>query len=261
MQKRISWLIACCICLALMIQSHVALAVDSTTRLATARNPAVGEKVPSEDSIVPDFHSLGLINGQLNIFRSACPVRDIAKKMSSTRPSDDQLKEAQARMQHLYDLGIRTIISFQNPSPNSNDAGDRETAAGIDLERGAAEDVGIHFLLRPMSNSGPNSLQTMTDQQVLQWVDAMSVEIFADAKTGGVLFHCSAGHDRTGIVAAYLRIKYEHWNVEQAIDEMRRYGHNWLKFSADGGVSSWHEQHLRAIAALLNTQLPTTQSN
>jgi protein-tyrosine phosphatase family protein len=71
-----------------------------------------------------------------------------------------------------------------------------------------------------------------------------------------VLFHCSAGHDRTGIVAAYMRLKYQHWPVDQAIDEMRRYGHNWPKFSHDGGTSSWHEEHLRAIDKLLSNAAP-----
>jgi hypothetical protein len=70
----------------------------------------VGEQVPSEDDLIKDLHSLGLINGQTDIFRSACPVRDLAKKMSSTQPSADDLILAAVRTQHLYDLGIRTII-------------------------------------------------------------------------------------------------------------------------------------------------------
>ena len=41
--------------------------------------------------------------------------------------------------------------------------------------------------------------------------------------------------------------EYEHWSVDQAIDEMRRLGHNWVKYSHNGGMSSWHEDHLRAI--------------
>jgi protein-tyrosine phosphatase len=68
------------------------------------------------------------------------------------------------------------------------------------------------------------------------------------AESGGVLFHYSAGHDRTGIVAAYIRMKYQHWPVDEAIAEMRRYGHNWPKYSSDGDQSSWHEAHLRAIS-------------
>ncbi len=55
-------------------------------------------------------------------------------------------------------------------------------------------------------------------------------------------------------MTAYIRIKYQHWPVEQAVDEMRRYGHNWVKYSADGGISSWHEDHLRAIAEMLKAE-------
>ena len=62
------------------------------------------------------------------------------------------------------------------------------------------------------------------------------------------MFHGSAGHDHTGIV---MRLKYQHWPVEQTIDEMRRYGHNWPKFSTSDGLRSWHEEHLRGISKLL----------
>ncbi len=99
----------------------------------------------------------------------------------------------------------------------------------------------------------------MTDRQVLDLVDPIAAEILADARTGGVLFHCSAGHDRTGLVAAYLRMKVQHWPADQADDEMRRLGHNWPKYSADGGVSSWHEAHLRGLADLIDHPGPTTR--
>jgi protein-tyrosine phosphatase len=78
--------------------------------------------------------------------------------------------------------------------------------------------------------------------------DADSRDVLQAAESGGVLFHYSAGHDRTGIVAAYIRMKYQHWPVDEAIAEMRRYGHNWPKYSSDGDQSSWHEAHLRAIS-------------
>ncbi len=64
-------------------------------------------------------------------------------------------------------------------------------------------------------------------------------------------FIAPAGHDRTGIVAAYIRLKYEKWPLDQAIEEMRRLGHNWVKYSANGGESSWHEGHLKAISEML----------
>jgi hypothetical protein len=217
---------------------------------APSANAAVGEKVPSEDSVLKDFHSLGLINGRVNIFRCACPVRDLAKAMTTTKPSDDAQAEALSRMKRMYDLGIRTVISFQNPASSEDNS--QEIRRAIALEKSAAEQAGLTYVAYPMSNSGPDSLQTMSDQQVQEWLQSVADEIFKDSAGGGVAFHCTAGHDRAGIVAAYLRIKYEHWPVDQAIDEMRRYGHNWPKFSRNGGESSWHEDHLRAIAKTLN---------
>jgi protein-tyrosine phosphatase len=210
-----------------------------------------------------DFHSLGLVDGHVDIFRCASPLHDIGKAAPTTRQSDEDIDIARARMQRLYGLGIRTIISLEDPD-KPNEGGDAPNAAKaaalkwrVSLERMEAQETGIRFVPMPMANAGPGSLQEMSDAQVLALLNRVSDEVFGDAKTGGVVFHCSAGHDRTGIVAAFIRIKYEHWPVDQAIDEMRRYGHNWLKFSNNGGTSSWHEDHLRAIATLLAQ--PTTE--
>jgi hypothetical protein len=226
-----------------------------TTAPATqpaAAAAAVGEKVPSEDAVLKNFHSLGLVNGEVDIFRSACPVRDLGKEMATTQPTDEEVAEAAARMQRLRDLGIRTDISFLNPVAGHDD--DKKTQAMVNLEEAAVKRVGLNYISFPMSNKGPNSLESMSDKQVEDWLDQVMAAIFQSAKTGGVVFHCSAGHDRTGLVAAYIRVKYQGWPVEQAIDEMRRYGHNWVKYSADGGITSWHEDHLRAIAAMLKAQ-------
>jgi hypothetical protein len=241
------------IVIAVILAGCLALArwpMGALAQIAPTTAPVkVGERIPSEDAVLKDFHSLGLIDGHVNIFRCACPVRDIADAMATTRPSDANLAAAKTRMQRLYDLGIRTDISFQ--SATSDESKTDQSSRAIDLERAAAALVGITFINDPIANSGTHSLQDMTDAQVMALVDAESAKILASARDGGVVFHCTAGHDRTGIVAAYIRIKYEHWPVDQAIDEMRRLGHNWVKFSANGGISSWHEDHLRAIAKML----------
>lgn len=55
------------------------LAAEDLPRGPAAFSPLtanVGEKVPSEDPVIKDLHSLGLIEGRTNIFRSASPVRD-----------------------------------------------------------------------------------------------------------------------------------------------------------------------------------------
>ncbi len=230
--------------------------------LAPATRPtATGsgiERVPSDDLVLKDLHSLGLVNGQLKLFRCASPVRDIAKAMTTTQPSDEQQHEARVRLQRLYDLGVRTDVSFQDPSGSSDEGKGSELNRSATLEKAACDAVGIQFVSRPMSNSGPHSMQTMSDEEIQKWLDEVTGDIFTAAKTGGVAFHCSAGHDRAGIVTAYIRIKYQHWPVDEAIEEMRRYGHNWVKYSADGGINSWHEQHLRSIAKTLAATADTS---
>jgi hypothetical protein len=206
-----------------------------------------GELIPSEDSVIVDFHSLGMVNGTMNLFRSACPVRDLASADKLPQPGDEAFATAKARMQHLYDLGIRTDVSLMS----SYDGEKKNEANAIALEKAACEAVGIKFISDPMTSTGQGSLQTMTDQEVMAKIQPIVDEMFTDSHGGGVLFHCAAGHDRTGIVAGYIRIKYQQWSADAAIAEMRRLGHNWPKFSNDGGVTSWHEQHLRGIATML----------
>jgi hypothetical protein len=229
---------------------------DVTTRPSSQK---VGERVPSEDPILRDFHSLGLIDGRVDIFRCASPVRDLGTPTTSPSEVDRQAAIAEIRIHHLYDLGIRTIVCLEDPNhADGSDAADNAKSRVLEnriaLEKSTAATDGINFIDHPMNNAGPNSLEYMSDAQTHAWLDLVSADILRCAQTGGVVFHCSAGHDRTGIVAAYIRIKYEHWPVEQAIDEMRRYGHNWIKFSNNGGVSSWEEDHLRAIAKSMESQ-------
>jgi protein-tyrosine phosphatase len=208
---------------------------------------------------------MGLVEGNTNIFRSACPVRELAK--STSKDEKTKLAEAEASMRHLRKLGIRTIISFEDPYHYDADEKPNKTAApaskgetksaekpSVTLERAAAEQAGIRYLSIPMRNSGENSIQDMTAGDIKKMLQSNSRAILDAAGKGGVLFHCSAGHDRTGMVAAYIRLKYQHWPAEEAIAEMRRYGHNWPKFSQDGGKSSWHEAKLREIAKSLEQE-------
>ena len=238
---------------------------QSTAATATATAPTgasnksvVGEKTPSEDAIIKDFHALGPIAGHDNLFRCASPVRELVKHAEPPRIDAGITASARARMQHLYERGIRTIVSLEAP-----EVIDRQTPAEtalelrwIELEKTCAEESGIKFVARPMTCSGPKSLQDTTDAEAMKLLDAVTTDILNAAKDGGVVFHCAAGHDRTGIVAAYLRMKYQHWTADQAIEEMRKYGHNWVKFSRNGGVSSWLEDHLRGIALLLKQAAP-----
>lgn len=212
-------------------------------------------KTPSEDAVIKNLHSLGLINGQTNIFRCACPVMDVAEQMKGTKPTEKDLALARERMQHLRDLGIRTVISFQHQDLSGENETNVERKA-VALEQIAAREVGLTYVAYPMSNKGKNSFEDMSDAAVIKLLDPISEDIFKFARTGGVAFHCKSGKDRTGIMAGDLRLKYQHWTADEAISEMRRYGHVWNKLADEGATNSWHENHLRAIAKILNQSAP-----
>lgn len=227
-----AWLLAVALALAASAAEPAAGAAK------TARAIRAGaERAASEDAEIAQFHALGPVTGAGEIFRSANPVRDLVRD-NGTPIDAARLARATARMQRLRDRGIRTVMCFQHP-----DGGERVQVA---LEQQAAGNAGLAFVIHPLSNSGANSFETMTDAEALAAIAPIAEEIARRARAGGVLFHCKAGHDRTGIVAAYLRMKFQGWSAAQAIAEMRRDGHDWKKYSREGRTNSWLEEHLQA---------------
>jgi protein tyrosine phosphatase (PTP) superfamily phosphohydrolase (DUF442 family) len=193
--------------------------------------PTPGEKVASQDPQIRDFHAVPLGIPGLRLFRSGSPVHDL-----KGRPLDAESQAlADKAVAHLRDLGIRTIVSLEDPQEGGG-------KTQVLLERKAAQEVGITFLSEPMDNA---RLKDMAPEAVLAWLKAVERDVRASADRGAVLVHCAAGHDRTGIAMAYLRITVDGWTAERAIQEMRDLGHNWPKFSSDGGLTSWHEAFLR----------------
>ena len=152
------------------------------------------------------------------------------------------MADAARIMEHLKTLGIKTIVSLEEENDKDKASAEGKKKLSVALEREAAKNAGIAFLSHPMKNA---NFRTMSDKDILAWLEDVKKNILAASSKGGVLVHCAAGHDRTGLEAAYLRITMQHWTAEQAIKEMRSLGHNWPKYSANGGKSSWHEDFLR----------------
>ncbi len=225
----------------------------ATKPASTQKSSLVGEKIPSEDPLIKDFHSLGMVQGKLTLFRSASPTRDLVKGQTISDDLAPLQKQADARLKHLADLGIRSIVSLESPDSVEDGGADakRQQTLWMSLEQKAAQNAGVAYISRPMLNSGPGSMETMSHEEVLKLIAPIAADVLAQSKPGGVLFHCAAGHDRTGMITAYIRMTCQEWPVQQAIDEMRRLGHNWVKYSNNDGISSWHEAHLRAIEDLL----------
>jgi len=193
-----------------------------------------GEKIASEDAVLPNFHRVDLGLAGVTLYRSASPVRALVKAGGSDLPA-----RAGQVLVHARQLGIVTIISLEDPADAEQEG---SKATGVAVERTAAQGAGIAFHSHPMHNA---KLKDMTPQEIQAWLQGVEQDINASAKSGAVLVHCAAGHDRTGLVMAYLRIKVDQWPADRAIAEMRAMGHNWPKFSSNGGRSSWHEEFLK----------------
>ena len=219
---------------------------------STVSLESVKPAVSSEDRLIANYHSLGEINHRTNIVRCANPVGAIADRLKDAEPTTADREQAKAQMQHLYDLGVRTVISLQRQEPPTDSLKNPEYSTVV-LEKAAAKEVGITYVSYSMANKGKDalSLQYMPEDTAFTLIESIGADIVKRSETGGVAFHCKSGKDRTGLVAAYLRVKYQHWSVDQAIVEMRQNGHVWKSFLKPGDLYSWHEEHLRAIAARL----------
>ncbi|MCX5790619.1 MAG: tyrosine-protein phosphatase, partial [Elusimicrobia bacterium] len=154
-----------------------------------------GEKIPSEDSVLKNFHKVGIGRYGGKLFRGASPVRELAK--SSAAPLDDPkiMKAAGQIMAHIKALGINTIISLEDPSDTGKGG---KKSFSFALEKAAARSAGITLLSHPMNNA---DLKDMSPEPVLAWLKGVEKDINAAVKKGGVLVHCAAGHDRTGLAA------------------------------------------------------------
>ncbi len=125
------------------------------------------------------------------------------------RPTSDRLiragslaKVTEAGIATLRDTGVRTIIDFRSgaerekaPSPDMAWAGIAIVAAPVFEEEAnpagqASGYTGHAELYRMFLDSGRSAYRTL-------------IEAVADGE-GGVLFHCAAGKDRTGVAAALL---------------------------------------------------------
>jgi protein tyrosine/serine phosphatase len=212
---------------------------DESMKGAVTAAEKPGEKIASEDLLLPNFHTVGQDSAGAKIYRSASPVRVLVKGKMVTPDDPEAAARAKQILEYIRSRGITTIVSLEDPIDDEKDG---QKSVSVELERKAALSAGVAFHSHPMRNA---RFKDMEPRAILDWLKGVEADINASASTGSVLFHCAAGHDRTGLVAAYLRITADHWPVERAITEMRAMGHNWVKYSSNGGASSWHEDFLR----------------
>ncbi|MEB3328943.1 MAG: hypothetical protein VKQ33_06895 [Candidatus Sericytochromatia bacterium] len=99
----------------------------------------------------------------------------------------------------LREMGVETIINLRPES---------------DWERSVVEKLGFRYLYLPLP-----PLNAPTHDLTLEFLHAVT-----DPAHGVVFFHCYHGVDRTGVMAACLRIARDEWDLEQALAEMHAFG-------------------------------------
>ena len=101
----------------------------------------------------------------------------------------------------VREKGIKTLVNLRHEDRWLNDPKcifEREYA-----EKHGLKFVGLALTLPP------------TEEQVRQALDLID-----DEKNWPVLFHCSAGIERSGIIIAIYRIERQGWTNQRALDEM-----------------------------------------
>lgn len=106
----------------------------------------------------------------------------------------------------LRQNAMKTILSLE-------DYGD--DPQGAQTDRAWAEQNSFTFIHQPMDwhNGGPD----------FEAINA-ALAVISRPSNQPIIVHCRQGKDRTGIVIAAYRVKYQNWTVEAAVQEMHQLG-------------------------------------
>jgi protein-tyrosine phosphatase len=109
-----------------------------------------------------------------------------------------------AGWQALLDYGVRTVIDLRNEPEIRPDLGrrpDEVTTVNLPLDNAADEEFWTHVRGNQLDGS-PLYYRPFLDRMPHQCAAVLTA--IADAPEGGVLFHCAAGRDRTGLISLLL---------------------------------------------------------
>ena len=98
----------------------------------------------------------------------------------------------------LKELGVDTVVNLRPE---------------CDRERKFVNQLGMKYIYMPLP-----PLDAPTLGVTIEFIRAVT-----DPEHGVVFFHCFHGVDRTGTMAACVRIARDGWTVQQALDEMRAF--------------------------------------
>ena len=135
--------------------------------------------------------------------------------MRGSQPSKKDLKALKEQ------CGVRTVLDL------------RFDPKEIKWEKKIVEKLGMNFISVPMN---------WNEEQGAEKIEKC-LSVMSDWSKQPVFIHCYAGKDRTGLICAAYRIKYDHWSFEDALFEMHVYGYSRdCCFKLEESLSTWNKQ-------------------
>lgn len=134
-------------------------------------------------------------------------------------------------LRYFKNLKIKTVINLQGIDsehlifgPIAEWFQPGEDPENIRKEKLILQSMGINFWSAPVSSFA--SVDQDTDRLIDQ-----TLQIMRDGQP--VFIHCEHGKDRTGLLVALYRVKYENWDPMDAYTEWTQHGHGWLLLLSD----------------------------
>lgn len=120
--------------------------------------------------------------------------------------SDDPAKLSPQGWAALYKHGVRTIISLRTDGIEEDDLILPDHLDGLDAVAVAIEDVNDLAFRETWAATDLWSTPLYYQDAIARWPErhAAVFRAMAQAREGGVLFHCARGVDRTGIISLML---------------------------------------------------------
>lgn len=143
--------------------------------------------------VIVNFSQLAL--AQIDNFHNVVPGID-----RSARPSSDEVI-------WIADNSYKSILNLEAGNTS-------QKPSYVKAEEKQALQLGLQFLHIPM-----HPTQGPTKEQIDQ-----AHAFMIDPANQPVLVHCHFGKDRTGMVIAAYRMKYQGWSYDDAVAEMKNYG-------------------------------------
>ncbi len=155
-----------------------------------------------------------------------------------------------ARLQTLEDhrylrsLGIKSVINLQGGDLHSklgkiipwSEQG--ELPEVIENERRTSVLLGMSFVNIPLNSLDPVS---RNDDKAIDGI----LEYMNDVKHQPLYIHCEHGADRTGLLIALYRVKYEGIDAQTARAEWIKNGHNFLHRMFTGDLDTYFFQKIK----------------